>query len=93
MSVEEDTKDEIIIEVFDLGVLSNKFSKITTIRQVDIVKQMLELKQQETKNMKSSDFKRLSKEYPIVFVESISINQSSDYHLMLVTQNGFRIYI
>jgi hypothetical protein len=50
MSVEEDTKDEIIIEVFDLGVLSNKFSKITTIRQVDIVKQMLEFKQQETKN-------------------------------------------
>jgi hypothetical protein len=32
MSVEEETEDEIIIEVFDLGVLSNKFTKVTTIR-------------------------------------------------------------
>lgn len=32
MSLEEDTDGEIIIEVFDLGVLSNKFTKITTIR-------------------------------------------------------------
>jgi len=32
ISVEEDTQGEIIIEVFDLGVLSNKFTKITTIR-------------------------------------------------------------
>lgn len=45
MSVEEETEDEIIIEVFDLGVLSNKFTKVTTIRQVDIVQQMLEFKQ------------------------------------------------
>jgi len=32
ISVEEETQGEIIIEVFDLGVLSNKFTKITTIR-------------------------------------------------------------
>jgi hypothetical protein len=32
MSTEEDTEGESIIEVFDLGVLSNKFTKIATIK-------------------------------------------------------------
>lgn len=32
MSTEEDTEGETVIEVFDLGVLSNKFTKIATIK-------------------------------------------------------------
>ena len=35
--------------------------------------------------MRSSEFKKLSLEYPIVFLEPLSVAESSVYHLMLVT--------
>jgi hypothetical protein len=54
---------------------------------------MLEFNQANNKQLKASEFKRLSSEYPIVFVQPLSVAESSVYHLMLVTQNGYRVYI
>ena len=46
-SIDVDTNGETIIEVFDLGILSNKFNKIATIKQHQVVEMMLEFWQKD----------------------------------------------
>lgn len=53
---------------------------------------MLEFWQRDS-NLRRQDLQKISQEYKIVFVSPISVSESSNWHLMLVTQNGFRIFI
>jgi hypothetical protein len=53
---------------------------------------MLEFWQRD-KSAKKPDLKKLSQEHKIVYVEPISVAESEKWHLMLVTQNGYRIYV
>lgn len=41
-STDADTLDQTVIEVFDLGVCSDKFSKIVTIKQGQVAYQLVE---------------------------------------------------
>ena len=42
---------------------------------------------------KKPDYKKLNQEHKIVYVKPVSIAESEKYHLMLVTQNGYRVFI
>jgi hypothetical protein len=48
---------------------------------------------QKDKSAKKPDLKKLTQEKKIVYVEPISVAESEKWHLMLVTQNGYRIYV
>jgi hypothetical protein len=92
MSLETEYLDQTVIEVFDLGLLSNSFEKIVTIKQHQVVKMMLEFWQKDT-SVKKSDITRIANEYKIIQVVPLNKSESLFWHLLLITQNGYRIYI
>eukprot|EP00347_Sterkiella_histriomuscorum_P003419 403364365 len=91
-SLEERSLGQAVIEVFDLGSLGNEFRKVCQINQYQIVERLLEF-QNRTIMGKGYDIYEVSKEFNIVLVQPILFSQSKIFHLLVVTQNGHRIYI
>lgn len=54
---------------------------------------MLEFWQRERPTKNRQEFQSFISEFKIIYVAPITINESNRWHLMLVTQNGYRIYI
>lgn len=48
---------------------------------------------QKERSWRRADTQRIVQEYKIIHVSPISLAESGIWHLLLVTQNGFRVYV
>jgi len=53
---------------------------------------MLEFWQKDFSTRKA-DLAKMAVEYSIIHVEPLGYNESKNWHLLLVTQNGFRVFL
>jgi hypothetical protein len=91
-SLDETTLYQTLVEVFDLGKLSNEFKKIATIRQYEVVERMFEFWGRDTK-IKGRDIFEIAADFKIIYISPVTFSESRQWHLLLVTQNGYRIFI